>query len=166
MSAPPKQTKIKYKKGKTEVTYESNLDASQYYLFELCRAGLKDVGKFLCLKFRESYYEHFKKHTGDGGRAATYQVISGKHTTAPRVQVGLPHSHKGKIVPGFYAFFQEFGTSTGIPRLGLLTKAAQNNVAEIVKIESQYLSGLSGEASRLEALIQEGPMEGDSDGTF
>ena len=66
-------------------------------------------------------------------------------------------------VPGFYAYFQEFGTSTGIPKLGLLTHAVEDNVSEIVKIESQYLSGLEEEAARLEAIIDENEMEGDAD---
>lgn len=162
MAAPPKQTKISYKKGKTSVTYESNLDATEYYLYELCRAGLRDVGKFVATKFREAYYQHFKKHgKAYGGRAVSYSVISGKKTTAPRVQVGL----KNKTKAGFYAFFQEFGTKDGtVPRLGLLTKTAKNNIAEIVKIESQYLSGLSEEAERLEALINEDNYEGNADG--
>ena len=162
MSAPAKQTKIKYKKGKTEVTYESNLDATEYYLYELNRAALRDVGRFVCLKFREYYYSHFKKRTGKAGKVSQYQVISGKKTTAPRVQVGIK---KGRV-DGFYGYFQEFGTSTGnVPRLGLLTKAVQNNVSEIIKIESQYLSGLSGEAERLDALINENEYNGDADGT-
>lgn len=160
MSAPPKQTKISYKKGKTSITYESNLDASQYYLYELCRAGLKDVGKFVCTKFKEAYYQHFKKHKGRGGKACRFAVISGKKTTAPRVQVGL---RAGKM-DGFYAFYQELGSST-VPKLGLLTDVVKGNVAEIVKIESQYLSGLSEEANRLNAMVNENTMEGDMDGT-
>ena len=161
MSAPKAQTKIKYKKGKTEVTYDSNLDAAEYYIFELCRAALRDVGKFVCLKFRELYYQNFKKRTGDAGKVTMYQVISGAKTTAPRVQVGI----KQKRVKGFYGYFQEFGTSTGtVPRLGLLTKAVQNNVSEIVKIESQYLSGLSDEAERLASLVNEKEYGGDADG--
>ena len=87
-------------------------------------------------------------------------MISGAKTTSPRVQIGL----KTGQVDGFYAYFQEFGTSTGIPRLGLLTHAVQDNVAEIVKIESTYLSGLSDEAAQLEALINENDYEGDADG--
>lgn len=164
MATPKAQTKIRYKKGKTEVTYESNIDAAEYYLYELTRAALRDVGKFLCNKFKEGYYSHFKRHTGDGGRSTRYEVISGKKTTAPRVNIGLPHSHRGKEVTGFYAYFQEFGARGGaVPRLGLLTKAAESNVAEIIKIESQYLSGLSGEASRLEALVNEKDYEGGAD---
>lgn len=159
MPAPKSVTKLKVKDGKVDITYESNLDAAQYYLFELNRAALRDVGKFVTKVFREAFYQHFKKRTGNAGKATKYKVWAGAKTTAPRVQIGL----KTGQVDGFYAYFQEFGTSTGIPRLGLLTHAVEDNVAEIVKIESQYLSGLSDEAERLDALINEDDMEGDAD---
>lgn len=159
MPTPKAQAKIRYKKGKTEVTYESNIDAAEYYLYELSRAALRDVGKFIATKFKEAFYQHFERHSGDAGKATKYQVISGKKTQFPRVQIGL----KTGKVDGFYAYFQEFGTSRGIPRLNLLTKTTQENIAEIVKIESQYLSGLSDEASRLESLISESEYEGDAD---
>lgn len=160
MPTPKSQVKVSYKKGKTEVRYESNLDAAQYFIYELNRAALRDVGKFLAKLFKISFYQNFKKHSGDAGRATKYQVISGKSTTFPRMQIGL----KTGAQDGFYAYFQEFGTSTGnVPRLGLLTKAAKENVSEIVKIESQYLSGLSDEAKKLENMINEGTYEGDAD---
>lgn len=159
MSAPKSVTKLKVKDGKVNITYESNLDAAQYYLFELNRAALRDVGKFVTKVFRTAYYQHFQKRTGNAGKATKYKVWAGAKTTAPRVQIGL----KTGQVDGFYAYFQEFGTSTGIPRLGLLTHAVEDNVAEIVKIESQYLSGLSDEAARLDSLIDEDDMEGDAD---
>lgn len=160
MPTPKSQTKVIVKDGKTEVTYESNLDATQYFLFELNRAALRDVGKFVVKAFKTAYYKHFSKHTGNAGKATKYKVISGKNTLYPRVQIGLkPPSGRG-----FYAYFQEFGTSDGIPRLGLLTHSVQDNVAEIIKIESQYLSGLSDEAAQLEALINENDYEGDADG--
>lgn len=159
MPTPKSQIKILAKEGKTEVSYESNLDAAEYYIYELNRAALRDVGKYVAKTFKTAFYSHFKKHTGDAGKATKYKVISGAKTEHPRVQIGL----KTGQVDGFYAYFQEFGTSTGIPRLGLLTHAVQDNVAEIVKIESQYLSGLSDEAARLEALINENDYEGDAD---
>lgn len=159
MPTPKSQTKTIVKDGRTEVTYESNLDATQYFLFELNRAALRDVGKFVVKTFKTAYYQHFSKHTGNAGKATKYKVISGKDTLYPRVQIGLkPPSGRG-----FYAYFQEFGTSDGIPKLGLLTHAVEDNVAEIVKIESQYLSGLSDEASKLEAMIDEKETEGDAD---
>ena len=159
MPTPKSQTKVLVKEGKTEVTYETNFDACEYYIYELCRAALRDVGKFVTKLFRTNYYQHFKKHTGEAGKATKYKVWAGQKTTFPRVQIGL----KTGKVPGFYAYFQEFGTSTGIPKLGLLTKAVENNVSEIIKIESTYLSGLSDEAARLDALINEDDYEGDGD---
>ncbi len=160
MPTPKAQTKIIAKNGKTEVTYESNLDASQYYIFELTRAALRDVGKFVSKVFKTAYYTHFKKQSGDAGKATKYKVISGRNTLYPRVQIGL----KTGAAPGFYAYFQEFGTSDGrVPKLGLLTKAVKDNTAEIVKIESQYLDGLNGEAEKLQKLIDERDYEGDAD---
>lgn len=160
MPTPKSQTKVLVKDGKTEVTYEENFDAAGYYIHELTRAALRDVGKFVTKLFRTAYYSHFNKITGNAGKATKYKVISSAKTTAPRVQIGL----KTGQVEGFYAYFQELGTSNGIPRLGLLTHAVEDNVAEIVKIESQYLSGLEDEAARLESQINENDYEGDADG--
>lgn len=160
MPTPKSQTKVLVKNGKAEVTYEDNFDAAEYFIHELNRAALRDVGKFVTKLFRTNYYQHFQKITGKAGKATKYKVISSAKTTAPRVQIGL----KTGQVEGFYAYFQEFGTSTGIPRLGLLTHAVEDNVAEIIKIESQYLSGLSDEAAQLESLINENDYEGDADG--
>lgn len=159
MPAPKSQTKVLVKNGKTEVTYEDNFEAAGYYIHELNRAALRDVGKFVTKLFRTAYYQHFQKHTGNAGRATKYKVIASATTTAPRMQIGL----KTGQVEGFYAYFQEFGTSNGIPRLGLLTHAVEDNVAEIIKIESQYLSGLSDEAAALEAMVNENDYEGDAD---
>lgn len=158
MSAPKSQTKVLAKNGKVEVQYETNFDAAQYYMYELSRAALRDVGKFITKLFRTNYYLHFDKHTGNAGKATKYKVIAGKSTTQPRLQIGL----KTGAVPGFYAYFQELGTSRQ-EKLGLLTNAVEDNVAEIVRIESQYLNGLSDEASRLAALVDEADMEGDAD---
>lgn len=159
MPTPKSQTKVLVKNGKAEVTYEENFDAAEYFIHELNRAALRDVGKFVTKLFKTSYYQNFNKNTGKAGKATKYKVISSAKTTAPRVQIGL----KTGQVEGFYAYYQEFGTSTGIPRLGLLTHAVEDNVEEIIKIESQYLSGLSDEASKLESLINENDMEGDAD---
>ena len=65
MSAPKSVTKI----NKNGVTYTSNVDAAQYYIHELSRAALRDVGKFVRTKWREVYYNYFTRHTGDAGKA-------------------------------------------------------------------------------------------------
>ena len=140
MSVPKSVTKVK----KNGVEYTSNVDACQYYLYELNRAALRDVAKFVKAEFRKRYYEVFGRHSGDGGKAISYKVIAGKSTTAPRVQIGL----KQKQVKGFYSLFQEFGSSK-TSRLGLLTDSVESNVATIVEIESKYLSGLEDEAAAL-----------------
>lgn len=153
MSVPKSVTKI----NKNGVTYTSNVDACQYYIHELSRAALRDVGKFIRTKWRQIYYEYFTRHSGDGGKATNYNVIASKSTQFPRVQVGL----KTGKVDGFYAYYQEFGSSKQ-PRLGLLTGLVEDNVATIVEIESKYLSALESEAEAL-ALIDESEYSDDGE---
>lgn len=153
MSVPKSVTKI----NKNGVTYTSNVDACQYYIHELNRAALRDVGKFVKRTFRDKYYSIFKKHSGDGGKATNYVVKASKSTTAPRVEIGL----KTGKVDGFYAYFQELGSSKQ-PRLGLLQSCVEENVAKIVEIESKYLSGLNDEAQAL-SMIDEGDYEEDGE---
>lgn len=150
MSAPKSVVKVK----KNCVEYTSNVDAAEYYIFELSRAALRDVGKFVKTKWRENYYSHFKKHSGDAGKAVSAVVLSGKKTQYPRVEIGLKN---GKI-DGFYAYFQEFGTSR-TPKLGILTETVEGNIAQIVEIESKYLSGLESEAQALALIASEGDYE-------
>ena len=69
----------------------------------------------------------------------------------PSLEVGLKPN-------AFYGGFQEVGSSK-TKKLGLLTSAVEDNIAEIVKIESQYLSSLESEAAAL-ALISEEDYEG------
>lgn len=150
MSAP--KSVVKVKKGNVE--YTSNVDAAQYYIFELSRAALRDVGKFVKAKWKEALYDNFKKHSGDAGRATTYSVISGKNTKYPRVEIGL----KTKTQKGFYSYYQEFGSSK-TPKLGLLTETVENNIPTIIEIESKYLSGLESEAEALALIDSEGDYE-------
>lgn len=145
MSVPKSVTKI----NKNGVTYTSNVDAAQYYIFELNRAALRDVAKFVKRTFRDAYYSYFDKETDKAGRATTSAVLSNKDTKYPRVEIGL----KKSTVQGVYAYEQEFGTST-TPRLGLLTHAVEDNIPKIIEIESKYLSALNDEAQAL-ALVDE-----------
>lgn len=158
MAAPKSVVKIK----KNGVEYTSSVDRCEYFIFELCRAGLRDVGRFLKKRFRENYYKHFGRHTGRAGRVTKYTVYSSKNTQFPRISIGLRHATKGKVVPGFYGYFQETGTSKQ-PKLGILTETAQSNIAQIVEIESQYLSALEDEARALR-LIDEREYTSEEDG--
>ena len=151
MSAPKSVVKIK----KDGVEYTSNVDACQYYIHELNRAALRDVAKFVKRQFRDKYYSVFQKHSGDGGKAVNYVVKSSPSTTAPRVEIGL----KSGKQDGFYAYFQELGSSKQ-PRLGILQSCVEDNIAQIIEIESKYLSGLEDEAAAL-SMIDEGDYEED-----
>lgn len=151
MSTPKSVVKVK----KDGVEYTSNSDACQYFLFELSRAAMRDVGKFVTVKFREKYYQTFRKNTGEAGKATKYKVNASKTTKYPRVEIGL----KTGRVKGFYGYFQELGTSK-TPKLGLLEATVHENVAEIIKIESQYLSGLESEAAALAMIDSEEDYDG------
>ncbi len=141
--------------NKNGIKYVSSVDKAQYTIFELSRAALRDVGKLVARTFRKSYYQHFKKNSGRVGKYTQYWVKANrKYQKNPELQVGIKTF-------GFYGGFQEFGTSQ-TPRLGLLGKAVQENIAEIVKIESQYLSALEDEATAL-SMIDEGEQEGSGE---
>ena len=153
MPTPKSITKI----NKNGVQFVSDVDKAEYFLYELSRAALRDVGKYVSKIWRDLYYSNFKRHTGNAGKATKYKVISGKKTEYPRVQIGL----KTGQVDGFYAYFQEFGTSK-TPRLGLLTHAVEDNISTIIQIESKYLSGLEDEAEAL-SQIDESDYDGGAD---
>ena len=143
---PKSVTKIK----KGNVEYISSVDKVQYTLEELSRAALRDVGKFICNKFRSGYYGIFSRKKGKVGKYTQYWVRKKECD----LQVGIKPS-------AFYGAFQEFGSSK-TKRVGLLQKVVNENIAEIIKIESKYLSGLEDEAKAL-ALINEEEYEGGAD---
>ena len=60
MALPKSVTKIK----KGNVEFISNVDRVNYTLNELTRAALRDVGKFLCNKFRSILWYIFKGKKG------------------------------------------------------------------------------------------------------
>lgn len=151
MPTPKSVTKID-KTG--NVTFISEVDKVEFQLFELTRAALRDVGKFVVKEWKMRYYQHFKKRTGKSMHAIKSKVFSSRNTIYPRIEIGLPHSYKGNPVDGFYAFFQEFGTSR-TPKLGLLTHAVKDNIDTIRDIEAQYLEYIERPDEEIEAIIDE-----------
>lgn len=138
---------------KDGLKFVDSVDKCSYTMQELCRAALRDVGKFVCKRFRQSFYTHFFKRTGKVNRFTQYWVKH-KKELIPSLQVGIKPN-------AFYGGFQELGTSKE-PRMGLLTKAVEDNIAEIVTIESKYLSALEDEAMAM-SLISEEDYEGNGD---
>ena len=147
MSVP--KSVIKIKKGNIE--YISSVDRVQYTMAELSRAALRDVGKFICNKFRNGYYGLFRRKKGNVGRYTQYWV----RRKECDLQVGIKPN-------AFYGGFQELGSSKS-KKYGLLQKTVSESIPEIVAIESKYLSALEDEASAL-AMIEEEEYEGGADG--
>ncbi|MBR3762190.1 MAG: hypothetical protein IKK59_05550 [Lachnospiraceae bacterium] len=139
--------------NKDGVKFVSSVDRCSYTIKELSRAALRDVGRFVCKTFRKSFYQHFTMYRGRVGKYTQYWVKH-KYEKHPVLQVGMKPN-------GFYGGFQELGTSRE-PKLGLLTSAVEDNIATIIKIESQYLSALEDEAKAL-SLISNDDYEGNGD---
>lgn len=164
MPTPKSVTKLKKVDGKVVVEFTEDFDKASYMMFELSRAALRDVGKYVKKVFNTSFYQHFKKRSGNASKVTRVNVMSNAKTKYPRLEIGLPYATQKSKTYAYYAYMQEFGSSH-VPRLGLLTHAVKDNIAEIVRIESKYLAHLEGEADRLEALIDEGDydLEGEEE---
>lgn len=137
----PKAVKI----TKNGVEFVSNVERLQYTLKELERAALRDVGKLVCKRSRQK----IKRRTGRLAKNTQYWVRSKQKT--PDLQVGFKPG-------GFYGLYQEIGTSKS-HKIGALSNAAEDNISDIIKIESQYLSGIGTEEA--ESLIKEGDYQGE-----
>ena len=155
MAIPKSVTKVS-KDG--SVTYTQSVDRVNYTIRELTRAALRDVGKFVCKEFKNSYYSTFKKRTGNVGRSMQYWVKYKQKNI--ELQVGLK-KQKDRSKDGFYGMFEELGTIK-LPKYALLSHAVEDNIAIIREIESQYLSALEDEAKAL-SLISEEDYEGGAE---
>lgn len=150
MSVPKSVIKI----DKNGVHYKSSVDRASYFIFELSRGAMRDVGKFVRAEFRKNYYKFLRKHTGKGPKAISDEVFSSKNTKYPRVEIGIKHSAPGKPVKGYYTYFHELGTSKH-KKQGILEDTVYRNIPQIVEIESQYLSALEDEARALRLISEE-----------
>ena len=130
---------------KNGVEFVSNVERLQYTLKELERAALRDVGKLVCKRTKQK----IKRRTGRLAKNTQYWVRSKQKV--PDLQVGFKPG-------GFYGLYQEIGTSE-ILKIGALSNAAEDNISDIIKIESQYLSGIGTEEA--ESLIKEGDYQGE-----
>ncbi len=149
MPAPKSITKV----TKNGVEFTNNVDYCSYTIKELCRGALRDVAKFVRSEFKNTYYQHFGKKSGNAGKAVSAKIWSSENTKYPRVDLGL------KGVKGFYGFFQEVGASN-IPKLGLLQHAVEDNIQTIIEIEGKYLSAIESDA---ESLIDESETDIDEE---
>lgn len=141
MSVPKSVTRYSKKNG---LTFISNVDQVNYTLNELSRAALRDVG---ALVIRETK-RNIKRRTGKLAKN-TQKWVRKKDAD---LQIGFKPG-------GFYGMYQEFG-SAKTPKIAALYNAVNDNIPQIITIESKYLSALSGEAATL-SMIDESEVNGE-----
>ena len=136
------------------VVYTSSCDRAIYTIDELTRAALRDVGKFLCRRCNEKAQNlrGMRKSKRVFGRYSTFQYWARKREKD--LQFGCKHGT-------WYGEEQELGSSK-MQKKGFMKKTVQENIPEIIKIESQYLSALESEARAL-AMINEDDYRGGAD---
>ena len=144
MPLPPSVTRV----TKDGVTIVSNVDRCSYTIKELTRAALRDVGKFVCITSNKAaqklYHNSMQKSRRVRGSKGAFQYWARKNEGD--LLVGIKHGT-------WYGTEQELGSSK-MKKHGILTNAVQDNIPDIIRIESQYLSALEDEARAL-ALISD-----------
>ena len=135
---------------KNGVEYTSKVDFASYTIVELTRAALRDVGKSLARTANTAAMKlpGLKKSRRVRGRTSTFLY------NVPWAKTGLPHLEVGVKHGTWYGEQQELGTS-GQPKRQILRNAAHSNIAQIIEIESKYLSALEDEAKALRLISEE-----------
>jgi HK97 gp10 family phage protein len=153
VSVPKSVVKI----NKNGVQYTSRVDFANYTIVELTRAAMRDVGKYIARTANAEAMKlpGLKKSRRVRGRTSTFLY------NVPWAKTGLPHLDVGVKHGTWYGEQQELGTSKQ-PKRQILRNAAHDNIAQIIEIESQYLSALEDEAKALR-LIDEDEYTGGGD---
>ena len=146
MSVPKSVVKI----NKDGVQYTSSVDRALYTILELTRAALRDAGKFIVRTANSAAMNlpGLKKSRRVRGRSSTFLY------NVPWAKTGLPHLEVGVKHGTWYGEQQELGTSNQ-PKRQILRNSANENIAKIIEIESQYLSALEDEARALSLISEE-----------
>lgn len=144
---------------KDGVEYTSSVDFASYTIVELTRAALRDVGKYLARTANSAAMKlpGLKKSRRVRGRSSTFLY------NVPWAKTGLPHLEVGVKHGTWYGEQQELGTSNQ-PKRQILRNAAHDNIAQIIEIESKYLSALEDEAKALRLISEKEYTGGGEDG--
>lgn len=126
------------------IEFLNSCDRANYYIEELTRAALRDVGKFICRETRK----RIRCRTGRVAKNTQYWVRK-KETDC---LVGFKTA-------GWYGSYQELGTEK-TPKIGALRNSTEENIDTIRKIEAQYLSAIEDEL-KAQSLISEEETIGD-----
>lgn len=125
------------KKTKNGIQYISQVDRTKYMLKELIHAANKDVGKYATKEAKKN----IKRRTGRARKNTQYWA---------RKDGSLLLGYKPG---GFYAGFEEIGTST-IVKKSPLKNSVLKNINEIRKIQGAYIKSIEDENKAL-GLIDE-----------
>lgn len=161
MPIPPSVTRT----VKGNVTIVSSVDRCAYTVQELSAAALRDVGKYVCItsnRAAQKLFHNSMRHSKRvRGIKKTFQYWVRRREGDLRV--GIVHD-------SWYGVQQELGTSGNrnrgpgkMKKHGILTNSVYNNIPEIIRIESQYLSALEDEARALALISAAGQGGGDDD---
>lgn len=136
-----------------------NVDQCQYTINELCRAALRDVGKYVVITTNKKAQKlpGMSKSKRVRGTRRAFQYWVRKNIGLrewPDLQIGIIHDT-------WYGVNQELGTKK-MKKKGFLMSSVSENIPNIIKIESQYLSALSDDAKAL-SLINENEYVGQED---
>ena len=155
MSVPKSVVKIN-KKG---VQYTSSVDRVSYTIIELTRAAVRDAGKYIVRTANSAAMklQGLKKSRRVRGKTSTFLY------DVPWAKTGLPHVDIGVTDDTWYGVEQELGTSKQ-PKRQILRNSVYNNIAQIIEIESQYLSALEDEAKAMSLINEEEYSGGGEDG--
>lgn len=144
---------------KNGIEYTSSVDRAAYTIVELTRAALRDCGKYIVRTANTEAMKlpGLKKSRRVRGRSSTFLY------NVPWAQAGLPHLEVGVKHGTWYGEQQELGSSQQ-PKRQILRKSAHDNVAQIIEIQSKYLSALEDEAEALRLISEEEYTGGGEDG--
>lgn len=142
------------------VVFESRVDRANYYIRELTRAALRDVGRFVVrMATREARKLPGLKKTKYVQKRYQFWVRKQEGD----LQVGI-HNIKADKNPGatWYGIDQELGLN-GQPKRGILHSVVYDNIQSIREIEAQYLSAIEDEIGAERLIEDENEYEGDGD---
>lgn len=141
------------------VEYTSSVDRASYILVELVRAALRDSGKYIVRTANSAAMKlpGLKKSRRVRGRSSTFLY------SVPWARFGLPHLEVGVTDDTWYGVQQELGDSRQ-PKRQILRNSAHDNIAQIIEIQSQYLSALEDEARALRLIDEQEYTGGGEDG--
>lgn len=136
-------TGMKIKKG--EVTFQSNVDHVMFTIEELIHSANRDVGKFLRRKITDTIFAEYKENFVKGAKVTKRkEKLAKKHIN--RTVSYWARKWELDLVIGYkhhnWMTQQELG-EFNYPRLGAVRNTVFENIDEIRRIQSRYLTALS-----------------------